>query len=201
MGEVRGRCVGHAQGGSWGAWNPGHVKNKFGGKAGNSLLAASVLVCASLALLFTGSSWAQERPAKAFAVARTAAVTPRAMAYRAARETVVQGTVIQYVETAEAPPIGAHAKVQTAVGIVDVHLGPGSYLRGKNFSLSAGDAVRIVGVQAAGKGANVFLARTVERGSDTLVLRSPRGFLVGTGGARAQAAASGAQGLQRGAAR
>jgi hypothetical protein len=177
------------------------VKNKFGGKAGGTLPAASVLVCASLASLFTGSSWAQERPAKAVAAARTAVVTPRAMAYRAARETVVQGTVIQYLETAEVPPIGAHARVQTAVGVVDVHLGPGSYLRGKNFSLAAGDAVRVVGVGMVAKGANMFLARTVERGSDTLVLRSPRGFLVGTGGVRAPAAASGAQSLQRGAAR
>jgi hypothetical protein len=123
------------------------------------------------------------------------------MAYAASRETVVQGTVIQYEELASAAPIGAHAKVQTTSGIADVHLGPASYLKTRRFSLAAGDAVRFVGAAAKGKKGSVFLARTVERGGEKLVLRSPRGSLAANGGARAQAARDRAQSLQHGGAR
>lgn len=92
-------------------------------------------------------------------------------------------------------------KVQTASGIVDVHLGPASYLKARRFTLAAGDAVRFVGAKATGKTGSVFLARTVERGGDMLVLRSPRGFLAAYGGARAQAAGDGAKSMQHGGAR
>jgi hypothetical protein len=123
------------------------------------------------------------------------------MAYVASRESVVQGTVLEYQETASAAPLGAHLKVQTASGIVDVHLGPASYLKACRFSLAAGDAVRFVGTPTAGKTGTVFLARTVERGGETLVLRTPRGFLAAYGGARAQAARDGAKSLRHGGAR
>ena len=123
------------------------------------------------------------------------------MAYASSRETTVTGTVIQYEEVASSEPIGAHAKVQTAAGIVDVHLGPASYLKGKNFSLASGDVVRFVGMVAAGKKASVFLALSVERGGETLVLRSPRGFLMAGGKGRAEIAANGSQGMQHGGAR
>ena len=123
------------------------------------------------------------------------------MAYAASRETVVQGTVVKYEESSKAAPIGAHATVQTASGIIDVHLGPSSYLRNNHFSLAEGDTVRIAGAQALVKQRKVLLARTVQRGSDTISVRSPRGFVVGAGSTRALAAKNGTQSLQRGAAR
>jgi len=123
------------------------------------------------------------------------------MAYAASRESAVQGTVIQYEEAASAAPLGAHAKVQTASGIVVVHLGPASYLKARRFSLAAGDEVRFVGATATGKTGSVFLARTVERGGEKLALRSPRGSLAANGGARTQAARDGAKSLQHGGAR
>lgn len=169
------------------------------GVAGIFLLAAAVMVC----LAGASAMRAQERAAqvKGVAVARQPSATPRAMAYAASRETAVQGTVIQYEETASAAPIGAHAKVQTASGVVDVHLGPVSYLKDRNFSLAPGDAVRFVGMPALGKKGSVYLARAVERGGETLVLRSPRGFLIASAGGRTSVAAGGAQSLQHGGAR
>jgi hypothetical protein len=193
FGERCGRCVRHAHDGGQVAQNPGHVKKRIGGVAGIILLAANVLVCARVE--------AQQRPMKAVAVTRIAGVAPRAMAYAASRETAVQGTIIQYEERSETAPIGAHAKVQTAGGVIDVHLGPASYLKGKNFSLAAGDAVRFVGMQAVGKKGSVFVARSVERGGETLVLRSPRGFLMAGDGGRARVATGGAQSLRHGGAR
>jgi hypothetical protein len=222
-------CVRHAHDGRQVARNPGHVNKRNGGGAGIFLLATGVMVflrvvrcgwavgerrlprkaaarwaLVVVGLLFVGGAGAQERTAKAVAAARTRVAVsgaPRPMAYAASRESVVQGTVIQYEEVASAAPLGAHAKVQTASGTVDVHLGPASYLKARRFSLAAGDAVRFVGATSTGKTGSVFLARTVERGGEKLALRSPRGALAANGGARAQAARDGAQSLQHGGAR
>ena len=179
------------------------MKKRDCGSAGIFLLAAGVVVCFGVVLTCVHSAAAQERAAhaKAVAVTRQASTGPRAMAYTASRETVVQGTITEYQEAASTAPIGAHAKVQTTGGIVDVHLGPASYLKARRFSLAVGDAVRFVGVAATGKMGSVFLARTVERGGETLILRSPRGALAANGAARAQAARDGARSQRHGGAR
>jgi hypothetical protein len=169
---------------------------KLGGAAGIILLIAAV-VC--LCGAFTAAAGAQER--KATAAARQIAVATRPMAYVASREAVVQGTIVKYEETSKATPIGAHAQVQTAGGIIDVHLGPSSYLRSNHFSLASGDAVRITGAQSTTRHGSVLLARAVQRGSDTIVVRSARGFVVDAGGTRAVAAKNGTQALKRGVAR
>ena len=179
------------------------MKRRNGGSAGIFLLAESVLVCLGVCMTCGFSAAAQDRAvqAKAVAVARQSTAGPRAMAYAASREFVVQGTVIEYQEVASEAPLGMHVKVQTASGIVDAHLGPASYLKARRFSLAAGDAVRFVGAAATGNTGSVFLARTVERGGEKLVLRSARGSLAANGGARGQAARDGAKSLQHGGAR
>lgn len=117
---------------------------------------------------------------------RGAVVSPRPTAYDAARETILQGTVVNYTEDSPGPPIGAHVTVQTANGTaVDVHLGPASYLRGNHFSLAAGESVRLVGVSVLTKGGNVFLARMAQHGTQAITVRSPNGFLLATSHARA----------------
>jgi hypothetical protein len=116
---------------------------------------------------------------------RSALVSPRPAAYDATHETIWQGTVLSYTEDSAVPPIGAHVTVQTASGTLDVHLGPASYLRANHFSLSAGDSVRIVGVSIAVHGGNIFIARIVQRGQQSIVIRSLRGNLQATGAARA----------------
>ena len=173
------------------------MKIRFGIAAGKILLIVAGVV--SLGGVFTSPAEGQER--KATAATRKTVTATRQMAYVASRETVVQGTIVKYEETSKATPIGAHAQVQTASGIVDVHLGPSSYLRNNHFSLASGDAVRITGAQATTRQGSVLLARTVQRGSDTIAVRSPRGFVVGAGGTRALAAKNGTQSLKRGAAR
>lgn len=163
--------------------------------AGLILLTVVGVVCLCGAL----AARAQER--KATAATRQATILARPMGYVASRETVVQGTIVKFEESSKTAPIGAHAKVQTATGIVDVHLGPASYLRTSHFSLASGDAVRITGSQATTRQGSVLLARTVQRGSDTITVRSPSGFVVGAGGTRVLAATNGTQSLQRRAAR
>jgi hypothetical protein len=116
---------------------------------------------------------------------RSSLVSPRPAAYEPTREMVCEGTVLSYTEDSLLPPIGAHVTVQTSSGIVDVHLGPASYLRANHFSLSAGDSVRIVGANVGVQNGDIFIARIAQRGRQSIVIRSLRGYLQATGAARA----------------
>ena len=138
---------------------------------------------------------------KAQVEARPAAVHARAFAYDAKRETVLEGTVVGYTESAQIAPTGAHATVRTASGDVDVHLGPASYLEAKHFPLAPGEQVRFAGVNAVVNGKDVFLARIAQKGSQVVAIRSPRGSLLANGAARLVTEAERAQMKQQGGAR
>ena len=132
-------------------------------------------------LLFSGNNaWGQkvaERP-------RPAAT--RSFAYNAAQETMIEGTVLSYSAEAATPPIGAHLILQTANGPVDLHLGGASYLQANHFSLAKGDSVRVVGVNSATRQGSVFLVRVIQRGGQSLTLRTAKGAPLSRAGARAQ---------------
>ena len=100
----------------------------------------------------------------------------RPPAYDMKRESVLQGTVLNYTEKSLLPPIGAYVTIQTATGVVDVHLGPASYLRANSFALSAGESVRFVGVSTRANKGNIFLARIAEKHDQAITIRSPRGL-------------------------
>ena len=124
-------------------------------------------------------------------------VSARAAAYDAKREVVVQGTVLSFPEDSTSRPTGAHALVQTPTGNVDVHLGPSSYLRANHFSLAAGESVRFVGAMSATDSGTILLARTGQKGSQVVTIRSPQGFLIGKGGPRTLTSEQRAQGEQK----
>jgi hypothetical protein len=107
---------------------------------------------------------------------RDSPVESRPAAYDMKRESVLQGTVLNYTEKSLLPPIGAHVTIQTATGIVDVHLGPASYLGANNFALSAGESVRFVGVSTRANKGNIFLARIAQKHDQSIAIRSPRGL-------------------------
>jgi hypothetical protein len=97
-------------------------------------------------------------------------------AYDMSRETVLQGTVVQYTPGSTVAPLGAHVTVQTGSGVIDVHLGNPRLLAASNLTLSSGDAVRIVGESVAFGQGTQFLARLLQKGNQVLELRSTRGF-------------------------
>ena len=132
---------------------------------------------------------------------RPAEVHARPFAYDARRETILDGTVISYTERAEIAPTGAHVTLRTASGDIDVHLGPGSYLHTKHFSLAAGEQVRFTGVTAAVNGKSVFLARIAQKPNQVIAIRSPRGSLLANGATRLMTEAQRAQLKQQGGAR
>jgi hypothetical protein len=103
------------------------------------------------------------------------ASSPSVNAYSVARENVLQGTVVSYTDSSSVPPLGAHVKVQTSSGIVDVHIGNGKLLTANHVALDAGDAVKITGENVAYGQSTVYVARLIQKGSQTVTLRSLHG--------------------------
>lgn len=121
---------------------------------------AVALFCASLAI-------GQQKPT---------AIPQVNIAYDITHEAVVQGTVTSYTATSDVPPIGPHAMIQTASGAVDVHLGNANFMKQNDLFLAPGDSVKIVGESKNLGGKNVFLARIVRKGSQTVTLRNLNGI-------------------------
>ena len=93
------------------------------------------------------------------------------------------------------PPIGAHLVLQTSSGAVDVHLGAASYLEANHFFLAKGDSVRVVGVSSATRQGTVFLVRVIQKGEQSLALRTAKGAPLSIAGARAMGSQKSPQAL------
>jgi hypothetical protein len=104
-----------------------------------------------------------------------AAVAQTYSTYDASRETTLVGKVISYTEQSSVPPIGAHVSIQTATGIVDVHIGNAKLLEQKRFTLSAGDSVRITGEVISFGESHTFAARIIENGTQSVTVRNSKG--------------------------
>ncbi len=151
----------------------------------------AILLC-DASLVFGGAAAAQQ-PAQ-----RPATAAARSAVYDVSRETALEGTVVSYSAQGTAAPFGPRLVLQTASGTVDVHLGSAAYLEQSKFSLAAGDAVRIVGVNSTLRAGNaIFLARVVEKNGQSLTLRTKNGMPLGLVGSRVP----GAQKAQQGGAR
>jgi hypothetical protein len=98
------------------------------------------------------------------------------LSYDPGREVSVQGSVVSYSETASTAPFGAHVTLQTAAGVLDIHLGDPRLLASKKLTLAAGDAVRVVGENVSFGSGTHFVARLVQKGNQTVLLRSSRGL-------------------------
>jgi hypothetical protein len=105
-----------------------------------------------------------------------AAPTPRAGEYHVKRESDVVGTVVAYSANSKTAPFGARATIQTSSGVMEVHLGDARLLAANNFSIDAGDTLRIVGESMAAGSSNLFVARIVQKGTQALAVRTTRGF-------------------------
>jgi hypothetical protein len=138
----------------------GTMKSKHLRKAGLAL--AGLLALA-------GIGKAQEK-----AQAVTQPVNPL-NSYDATRENVLQGTVVVYTNSSTTPPLGAHVTVQTASGVVDVHIGNGKLLAANHMTLQAGDAVRITGETLAFGNSTIYAARLIQKGAQTISVRTTHG--------------------------
>ncbi len=127
-----------------------------------TLFATAALCCATAAL-------AQEQQSK----------TPtRADVYTVARESNLQGKVVKYTgdSATSTAPAGANVELQTASGIVNVHLGNARLLTANHLSLEPGDAVTIVGETLPYGEGTVFAARIIQKGTQSVTVRSKNGI-------------------------
>jgi hypothetical protein len=96
-------------------------------------------------------------------------------AYDAARESVISGEIVQYSASSTASPHGAHISLQTSSGTIDVHAGNAKVIQASNISLQAGDSVSITGESVQFGNGNVFVARLIHKGSQSVAVRSKNG--------------------------
>lgn len=108
----------------------------------------------------------------AIALLATAAVAQAPPKYDPATETKLKGVVQEFKLV---PPSGGKAigylVVKGASGTVQVFLGPKSFLDDMGASFKPDDKVEVTGSMVKQDGADLILAREVERGDDTLTLR------------------------------
>jgi hypothetical protein len=127
-----------------------------------TLVAVAALCCATAAL-------AQEQQSK----------TPtRTDVYTVARESNLQGKVVKYTadSATTTAPAGANVELQTASGVVNVHLGNARLLTANHLSLEPGDAVTIVGETLQYGEGTVFAARIIQKGTLSVTVRSKNGI-------------------------
>ncbi|HZV58948.1 MAG TPA: hypothetical protein VFF42_01315 [Candidatus Eremiobacteraceae bacterium] len=96
-------------------------------------------------------------------------------AYDVARESVISGKIVQYSSASTTPPLGAHISLQTGSGTIEVHAGNAKLIQASNISLQAGDSVRITGETVAFGNGSVFVARIIQKGSQSVAVRSKNG--------------------------
>ena len=100
----------------------------------------------------------------------------QSFSYDVSRETQIQGTVVSYTASSTTAPIGPHAVIQTASGNVDVHLANADTMKINDVFLAAGDSVKIVGASHNFGNGDVFLARVLQKGNQTVTLRNAKGI-------------------------
>ncbi len=142
------------------------------------ILARRAGILLGVLVLTSGVLWAQK------AAERPAPPPPRGAAYQPAQEAILEGTVVSYTANSDTPPLGARLVLQTATGNIDIHLGTDAFLKASQFSLTPGDAVRVLGSVAAGRAESIFLARVIQNGSQTLAVRTAAGAPLSLAGAR-----------------
>jgi len=124
-----------------------------------TLFAMAALFCSTVAL-------AQQQPK----------TTVKEDVYSAARESNLQGTVVKYTAHSTTPPAGAQLELQTASGLINVHLGNARLLTASHLSLETGDSVTVVGESLLVPSGTVFAARVIQKGSLVVTLRSRGGL-------------------------
>jgi DNA/RNA endonuclease YhcR with UshA esterase domain len=101
----------------------------------------------------------------------------RGRTYNPSTETTVKGTVEQVkTVTGRHGWNGTHLTLKTEDKTFDVHLGPSSFLKEKDFNLEKGDQIQVTGSTAEVGGTEALIAREVKKGDKTLVLRDAQGI-------------------------
>lgn len=101
--------------------------------------------------------------------------------YNPANETMITGTVTEtrdFICPVSDQEVGSHLMVQTANGVVQVHLAPARVLRGQKITFAKNDNITVVGSKVPRLGNGDLIAREITRGNETIVFRDPQGKLM-----------------------
>jgi hypothetical protein len=96
--------------------------------------------------------------------------------YDLAKEINLQGKIQKIEMVSGTGVLGTHLQLQSAQGIVDVHLGTGAVASSKTLGLVTGQSVSITGMMADIGGAPVFLARVLTTSNHIFILRNELGL-------------------------
>lgn len=136
---------------------------------GKMRIRTSILLALSLGSAIVSSS--------AIAQEQTIANSNGALAsYDVKREVTLTGTVLALTPTAQIAPLGAHVTLQTSGGAMDVHLGDARLLTANHFHIQNGDSLRIIGETVSYGRQTQFVARIVQKGTQSLAVRSVSGI-------------------------
>ena len=97
--------------------------------------------------------------------------------YDLAQEAKVKGEILE-VKNYDCPisgTMGAHLMLQTAEGVVEVHLAPAAFLNEYQMSFAKGDKVVILGTKVTFHDAPAMLARRVTRDDNEYFFRDAKG--------------------------
>ena len=101
--------------------------------------------------------------------------------YNPANEATVKGSV-QQVEEVDCPvsegELETHLTLQTADGVVEVHLAPARLLRSQKISFTPGDQLEVVGSKVRLSWQNGIIAREITRGNESIIFRDHDGKLL-----------------------
>lgn len=147
------------------------IRNKWKARGGSMTASALMFFGSAILLCICGTTAsAQEKTQQAIATK----ASPNA--YQVARETVLSGKVLEYRARSTTAPLGARISLQTSSGTVSVHAGNAKYIAANHLSLEAGDTVSITGENVAFGNGTVFVARVIQKGTQTVTVRSKTGM-------------------------
>lgn len=106
------------------------------------------------------------------AVSTTALSSPT---YDLSKEIKVDGTIEKIGGNTSGAPIGTHLLVQTAQGVLDVHLGASRAASAQNLGLSVGQSIHVTGMMSSASGNAVLLARILTTSDHIYMLRNEHG--------------------------
>jgi hypothetical protein len=103
--------------------------------------------------------------------------------YNPATEVTVKGTVdeVKHMPAPANGPGGLHLMVRTEAGVLEVDLGPASFISGKHFEFAKGDALTVTGSRMKRAEQDVIIAREITKGDNVLTLRDAKGFPLWSG--------------------
>jgi hypothetical protein len=135
-----------------------------------------VIVCACVLLAISAHMMSASSEQQTSTMAKNADFRP---AYDASKEVTISGTVHSVSAHSDSgKPSGAHLMISTAHGLVDAHLGSFALQGSRAVSLNRGEQVRVAGVMTTVKGSPMLLARTIQTGTQTFVIRNEHGALL-----------------------